>query len=59
MSGANEQLRELLGELADLGRAGSLLSWDQQTQMPPGGGAQRAQQLATLRRLVHGRFTAP
>ncbi|MCI0475441.1 MAG: carboxypeptidase M32, partial [Anaerolineales bacterium] len=56
-----EKLNELktrLAEWADLGRASAVLGWDQQTYMPPGGGAARAQQLALLRRLAHERFTA-
>ena len=43
MSSAISRLRAELGELDDLGKAAAVLSWDQQTQMPPGGGAQRAQ----------------
>jgi carboxypeptidase Taq len=55
-----EKLKELkvrLAEWADLGRASAVLNWDQQTYMPPGGNAARAQQLALLRRLAHERFT--
>jgi carboxypeptidase Taq len=44
--------------MLDLGAAGSVLSWDQQTHMPPGGGRARAEQLSTLRRLTHEMFTA-
>ena len=32
-----DQLKEKLGEVADIGRAASVLSWDQQVNMPPGG----------------------
>jgi carboxypeptidase Taq len=53
------QLREILGEVSDLGRAAAVLSWDQETYMPRGGVRARAEQLATLRRLAHIRFTAP
>ncbi len=55
-----EKLKELkarLAESAGLGRAAAVLSWDQQTCMPPGGAAARAQQLSLLRRLAHERFT--
>jgi carboxypeptidase Taq len=50
-------LKARLAEWADLGRASAVLGWDQQTYMPPGGAAARAQQLALLRRLAHERFT--
>lgn len=48
-----ERLRELLGEIADLGRARALLFWDERTMMPPAGQAGRAEQLATLVRVRH------
>ena len=54
-----EQLRERMAELADLSHAAHLLNWDQQTMMPPGGGAARAEALATIRRLGHQKFIAP
>jgi len=40
-----------------LGSTGSLLGWDQETFMPPGGLAHRARQLAQLARLGHGMAT--
>jgi carboxypeptidase Taq len=52
------QFKEILGEVADLNYAGSLLGWDQQTYMPPGGAEARGNQLATLGRLAHVRFTS-
>ena len=58
MASAVEQLKEHLAEIADLRRASAVLGWDQQTYMPPGGGKHRAQQLATLSRIVHERFTS-
>jgi carboxypeptidase Taq len=51
------RLREALGEIADLERAVEVLHWDQETNMPPGGVADRANQTATLSRLAHERFT--
>jgi carboxypeptidase Taq len=51
------RLKDILGEVADVNRAGSVLSWDQETYMPPGGIANRADQLTTLRRIAHVRFT--
>jgi carboxypeptidase Taq len=53
-----EKLRALLGDIADLERAGALLGWDQQVNMPPGGAEQRGQQLGTLGRLAHDRATS-
>jgi carboxypeptidase Taq len=50
------ELREQLAELSDLHGAAALLSWDQNTYMPPGGGDARADQLATLERLWHSRL---
>jgi carboxypeptidase Taq len=58
MSERLERLKDILGEVSDLNRAGAVLAWDQETYMPPGGIASRADQLTTLRRLAHIRFTA-
>jgi carboxypeptidase Taq len=52
MSQKVEQLKERLGEVADIGRAASVLSWDQQVNMPPGGNEARGQQLATLNKIA-------
>ncbi|MHB8641828.1 MAG: carboxypeptidase M32 [Gaiellaceae bacterium] len=49
-------LKEKLGEIHDLVKTGSLLSWDQQTIMPAGGGEVRAHQLATIGRITHETF---
>jgi carboxypeptidase Taq len=51
------ELRRLLAEATDLGRVISLLHWDQETQMPAAGAQERAEQLATLERVVHERAT--
>jgi carboxypeptidase Taq len=53
-----EQLREMLGVVADLQAAAAVLDWDQQTYMPPGGGAGRAMQLATLGRVAHEKLVS-
>ena len=58
MSEKLEQLKQRLGEVDDLGRAASVLSWDQQVNMPPGGNEGRGQQLATLSKLVQEKFTS-
>ena len=52
------RLKEILGEVSDLGRAGAVLAWDQETFMPPGGIENRADQLTTLEKLSHSRFTS-
>jgi carboxypeptidase Taq len=54
--GANDELRERLGEIHDLGRAASLLAWDERTMMPKGGAAARAETMATLARVRHEMF---
>ena len=54
-----DELLRRLGEISDLERAGFLLSWDQETKMPPLGAPARAEQLATLARLAHELATAP
>jgi carboxypeptidase Taq len=54
-----DELRRRLAEVTDLGKAASLLSWDQNVMLPPRGGPARAEQLATLGRVVHERFTDP
>src|SRR5207249_10334288 len=53
-----DKLKTLLAEIYDLEKALRLVSWDQQTQMPPGGAEGRANLLATLTRLQHARFTS-
>jgi carboxypeptidase Taq len=55
---ALDALRDRLAELADLASLQRLAGWDQRTMMPPGGAPARAQQSATLERLVHDRATA-
>jgi carboxypeptidase Taq len=52
------ELRERLGVLHDLHRAGWLLGWDQQTMMPPAGTPARAEQIATVDRLAHELFVS-
>jgi len=50
------ELKTLLAEVVDLQRSASVLSWEQQTYMPPGGTSARAEQLATLEGLAHRLF---
>ncbi|MBN1868428.1 carboxypeptidase M32 [Candidatus Sumerlaeota bacterium] len=49
---------DLSGEIADLGAAQAVLSWDQETYMPPGGQQARGRQMATLSGLIHRKFTS-
>ena len=58
MSDSLERLRAILAEVTDLSRGAAVLEWDQETYMPRGGVAARSDQLATLLRLSHVRFTA-
>ncbi|MBB6100084.1 carboxypeptidase Taq [Deinobacterium chartae] len=53
-----EELKTILGTVADLNSAVAVLSWDQETYMPEGGAEARAAQLATLTRLSHETFTS-
>jgi len=52
------ELKERLAEYWDLTKTFFLLAWDQQVKMPPGGGAVRAEQRATLERLAHERLSS-
>jgi carboxypeptidase Taq len=58
MSDALDQLKTILAEVTDLQRAAAVLDWDQETYMPPGGVAGRAELLSTLARLSHTRYTS-
>lgn len=52
---------ELVQKLAivhDLNMAAAVLSWDNETYMPPGGAQARAEQLGTLSSLAHEKFTS-
>jgi carboxypeptidase Taq len=52
------ELRERLGAIHDLKRAGWLLGWDQHTMMPPNGTPSRGDQLSTIDRLAHELFVS-
>ncbi len=54
---ALQELRARLAEVSDLSRAAGVLGWDQRVTMPPRGTEARAEQLSTLGRIVHERFT--
>src|SRR5574337_1251945 len=51
-------LKTRLAEIHDLNKIGWVLGWDQRTMMPPKGAAVRAEQLATLQRVAHEKFTS-
>jgi len=53
------ELRRQLAEITDLQALGALMFWDQNTMMPPGGAAARADMADTLQRTLHARETAP
>ena len=53
MNARFDELLRRLGEISDLEKAAGLLSWDQETKMPPLGAEARAEQLGTLTRISH------
>jgi carboxypeptidase Taq len=52
------QLKVKLGEIKDLSYASAILGWDEQVNMPAKGSRERGEQLATLNRIAHTKFTA-
>src|SRR5262245_36297555 len=61
--GANDspfiELSRLSGEAATLAAVNYLLSWDQETYMPPAAGPHRAEQQSIMAALIHERKTSP
>jgi carboxypeptidase Taq len=53
------ELDRYMHQLADIGRMGALLSWDQQTLMPRRGAEARARAVATLGVIRHQKLTDP
>ncbi|MDX1412130.1 MAG: carboxypeptidase M32, partial [Nitrospirales bacterium] len=53
-----DSLKSKLIEIHHLRDAAALLSWDQETYMPAGGGQARAEQIATLQTLAHDKFVS-
>src|SRR6516162_8613385 len=53
------ELTQRLQTTALLESCASVLGWDEQTYMPPGGAAHRANQLSLLAGMCHERATAP
>ncbi len=56
---AYDELIRRSRELATLASCSSVLSWDEQTYMPPGGAVHRGSQMALLAGLHHDRATDP
>lgn len=54
-----ESLTSRLLEIQRINSAASLLGWDQETYMPAGGGAARADQISILQGLAHQKLVAP
>jgi carboxypeptidase Taq len=59
MSEALPRLREIMREVSDIRHAIAVMTWDQETYMPPGGVSSRANSLSTLGRRSHELFTSP
>ncbi|HEY2373263.1 MAG TPA: carboxypeptidase M32 [Gaiellaceae bacterium] len=53
MSDQFTELRERLAQIHDVEKAAAVLSWDEETKMPPSGAESRAEQRATLNRIAH------
>ena len=53
-----ETLSARLLEIQRINSAASVLSWDQETYMPAGGGAARADQIATLQGIAHQKLVS-
>jgi len=53
-----DRLKDLLAEVRSLGHVAAILSWDQQTNMPPGGAEDRGDQIATVSNIAHLKLTS-
>src|SRR5579871_2948592 len=51
-----EALKARMGEIGHLHNVASVLEWDLQTYMPPGGAQARSEQIGFLSRLAHDMF---
>ncbi len=54
-----DDLTTRLLEIQRINSAASLLSWDQETYMPAGGGEARAEQISTLQGIAHQKLVSP
>src|SRR5581483_2506968 len=59
MADALAELKERMAEVTDLQKIVRLLSWDQQTMMPPAGVGHRSEQIALVQRLAHETLAHP
>ncbi|MCC7264711.1 MAG: hypothetical protein IT369_19520 [Candidatus Latescibacteria bacterium] len=59
MAAKYEEFIHWVRELADIGHAQGLMSWDQETYMPARGAELRARSLGTLAGLYHEKLTDP
>jgi carboxypeptidase Taq len=59
MSDAYRALEARFARISHLRGALSVLQWDHQVMMPPGGNGARTEQMATLREIMHGMLTNP
>ena len=59
MNGTVKELIDHWAEYEDVGRAASLLEWDQETNLPPKGASSRGHHLATLAGIAHERIVSP
>ncbi|HEX6115193.1 MAG TPA: carboxypeptidase M32, partial [Geminicoccaceae bacterium] len=57
MSEAYRALEARFARMSHIGGALSVLQWDHQVMMPPGGSPVRAEQMATLRQIAHDLLT--
>lgn len=53
-----ETFKAYLAEITDLSKAQAVLGWDQRTMMPPLGAPARAEQLASLARVIYEKATS-
>jgi carboxypeptidase Taq len=58
MSEAYRALEARFARMSHIGGALAVLQWDQQVMMPPGGNGVRAEQMATLRQIMHELLTS-
>lgn len=53
------ELKSRLLEISDLNSVNAVIGWDQQTNLPPGGGATRGRQQALLAKMAQEKFVDP
>jgi len=58
MTTSFETFKAYMAEITDLSKAQAVLGWDQRTMMPPLGAPARAEQLASLARVIYDKATS-